>query len=74
MTQLTLFPDDALLQRLIAALQSHDQYYMYSDDPSVHRQGLKTQDAIYEAWRNMTADGRGDEATKIVHHYNKATS
>ena len=72
MTQTPLFPDDALLQRLVAALQSHDKHYMYSDDPSVYRQGLKTQDAIYEAWRSMTAAGRGDEAAKIVHHYMKA--
>ena len=58
-----------LLQAYKDALAKHDWYYQYSDDPSVYRKGLRTQEDICIASTKCIRAGLEKEAEEVYQQF-----
>ena len=59
------------LQQLEELLQTHDWYYMMSDDNRYYKQGRKSFEAIWKLMDELKNNGYFNEAENLYDKYNK---
>ena len=59
------------LQQLEELLQTHDWYYMMSDDNRYYKQGRKSFEAIWKLMDELKNNGYFTEAENLYDKYNK---